>query len=427
MSTIEVDQQTNLLQVAVLSIGDELCIGQVINSNAAWIAEQCSILGAHVSEHRVVPDSPEVMLQALRELAATHDVILMTGGLGPTHDDITKAVLCQYFDDELIVDAKTLQELELLFEQRKRVLTDRNRAQALVPSKATAWSNARGSAPGLSFLHNQVLYVAMPGVPQEMKAIMQDHILALIEQTLRAGSYHIMRYKTYTASGIAESSLADLLGDPEHFLGGHQLAFLPSYSAVRLRLSVSAASIDEADKIIETIGSYIKQTVGKYIVAEDKASLNSTLHDALVQSGKTLALAESCTGGMLGMLFTDNSGSSAYFLGGIQCYSNQSKHRELGVAESMLDHYGAVSQQVVEALAVGARNRFESDYSLAISGIAGPEGGTSDKPVGTIWIALASEKGVVSQLHHFGSDRNANRERACAAAQLLLLEQLRSL
>ncbi len=420
------DKKATMLQIAILSIGDELCIGQVVNTNASWMADQCSTLGAEVITHRSIGDDTELMHRSLAELQSIAHIVLMTGGLGPTHDDITKDVLCRYFNDRLVEDAATLASLEKLFAHRKRMLTDRNRAQALVPSLATVLSNSYGSAPGLLFESGGTTFIAMPGVPNEMKAIMREHVLPLIAKRMDEEHLPLRMFRTLSCSGIAESSLADLLGDPEKFLEGQQLAFLPSYSGVRLRFSISASSAAEGELILSRIERHVRERAGEYVVAEGRDGLSTACHKALIASAKTLALAESCTGGMLGAQFTDHPGSSEYFLGGVVCYSNDSKIRDLGVDPGTLKTFGAVSREVVEELASNARGKFGADYAIAISGIAGPGGGSDEKPVGTVWIALSSTTGTEACEYHLGVERAAIRERACAAAQLMLLKALRT-
>ncbi len=413
-----------MYRIALLSIGDELCIGQVVNTNVAWIAQQCSQRGALITEHAVVADDAGAMLSALTRMSTSNHMLLVTGGLGPTHDDITKDVLCTFFQDTLQHDARTHERLVRMFELRQRPLTPRNQLQAMLPSTAMALDNDKGTAPGLFFDRQPCAVIAMPGVPAEMQGIMKNSVLPLIEERIRAGHFAVRRYSTITVAGIAESSLADVLGEPESFLEGQSLAFLPSYTGVRLRISVTAANDQLADEMLSRIATYIRSKAGQYVVSEDDRTLNQALHERLIANGVSLALAESCTAGMLGELFSENPGCSAYLLGGIICYSNQSKHRELDVPLEVIETHGAVSKEVVELLATNARKRFESDYALAISGIAGPDGGSADKPVGTVWIALAGPKGAQASLHHFGSDRRANRERACAEAQRQLLQEL---
>lgn len=417
------------LRVSLLTIGDEICIGQIVNTNAAWMADQCSSIGADVRAHTSIGDEREVMLAELERLLTQSDVLLISGGLGPTHDDITKPVLCEYLGDTLVEHQPTLNALEEFFRSRKRVLSERNRGQALVPTTATVLTNPRGTAPGLLFSniprHPGKLMVAMPGVPAEMKGIMQEHVLPLVRNRLRDGGYTVALFKTLQVTGIPESALADLIGDTALFLEGQKLAFLPSYSGIRLRISVQAVTAAEGQGIIARIEEYIRSKAADYIIGEGDENIASAVHKELLQRGATLAVAESCTGGLLGANITEFAGSSAYFLGGVQCYSNESKMRVLGVLPETLAQYGAVSRQTAEELAAGARKRFGSDYALSITGIAGPGGGSEEKPVGTVWIGLADEHSTLAIQHFFGVERQPNRERACAAALLMLLKRLR--
>ncbi len=413
-----------MFRVAILSIGDELCIGQVVNTNASFIAEQCSGVGALVTEHRVIGDEAEVMLRALDELQRDNDCVIMTGGLGPTHDDITKDVLCQAFHVSLVEDEGTVEWLRELFARRNRELTDRNKAQALRPENAQALKNELGSAPGLFIEHNSTMFFALPGVPAEMKKLIIDAVLPLIKTQIQKRKQEVRVFKTLLAVGIAESDLADLLPDLETILQGQQLAFLPSYTGIRLRISVSAATAEEAAVIVDHIENSIRSRAGRFILAGAHQSMIQATHSLLMHKSKTLALAESCTGGMLGMMFTDNPGSSQYFLGGIECYSNESKLRDCAVDPSIIVNHGAVSRECVEALAVGVRERFQSDYAISISGIAGPDGGTPDKPIGTVWIAVADQHGVRAKKFLLGNDRHIVRERACGSALAMLYELL---
>lgn len=415
-----------MYSIAILTIGDELCIGQVVNTNASWIAEQCTELGAKVSTHAVVGDNPKSMIGELQRLSATHHCVIITGGLGPTHDDITKDVLCSFLGDEMIEDAVVLEYLKQALMRRGRPFTERQRGQALRPSTATALPNSVGSAPGLMMRSADATLIALPGVPREMKAIMTESVLPIIERAISDGGHDIVKYSTLVASGCTESTLADLIGDPHEFLEGASLAFLPSVNGIRLRTGVHAENGPAAEEAIAKIESVLRVKAGRYIVGAGKDSISTVLHRELLQRNATVAVAESCTGGIIGTLLTDTPGASAYFMGGIECYSNTSKVRDVGIDERILDEYGAVSSECVSELAQCVRKKFGTAYGVAVSGVAGPDGGSEQKPVGTVWIAVADEQGVDARVHNFGTDRSTTRERAASTALMMLYRRLRN-
>jgi len=411
-------------KVSILTIGDEICIGQITNTNASWIANECSKLGAEVIIHSSVGDSNTVIVQELSRLAKTSDCILITGGLGPTHDDITKSCLCEYFNDTLLENKTVLTQLQEMFAKRGRELTPRNASQAMLPTTCTPLPNNLGTAPGMKFVRNEATYISMPGVPNEMKGLMIEHVLPFIESEIASKSCSVIKHKTIMTTGIPESNLADVIGNPDEFLEGNSLAFLPSYSGVRLRISVTAKEFNKALEQITKISQHLYKTAGEYIYGEDDKQLAEVVQELLISSNKTLSVAESCTGGLLGSMITDIPGSSLYFMGGFECYSNESKIREVGVNPLTIESNGAVSKPVAEELASRVRVRFNTDYGIGITGVAGPDGGTEDKPVGTVWIAIADANDVITIKHVFGNDRRANRERACSSALLILLKRI---
>lgn len=415
-----------MYSIALLTIGDEICIGQVINTNAAWIAEQCTGVGARVEVHAVVGDESERMLGEMDRLTRQYDCVIVTGGLGPTHDDITKSVLCTFLHDEMIEDAVVLEDLKEALARRGRPFTERQRGQALRPSSATVLPNRVGSAPGLLMTHNDAVIIALPGVPREMKAIMTESVLPLIREKIVHGDHEIMVYATLVAAGCTESTLADRIGPPEEFLDGASLAFLPSVNGIRLRIGVRASNETEGRKKIHVIETVLRKRAGTFIVGSGTESIGAITHRELTAKGATVAVAESCTGGIIGTLLTETPGSSAYFMGGIECYSNASKVRDVGVDEQTIERFGAVSRECVSELATKVRHRFGTTHGVAVSGIAGPDGGTEEKPVGTVWIAVADEGGVEVRVHNFGTDRTTTRERAASTALIMLIRRLRN-
>lgn len=414
-----------MLNISILTIGDEICIGQIVNTNAAWIAAQCTSLGARVIKHTSIGDEKNVIINEINDLMRISDFVLVTGGLGPTHDDITKPVLCEFFDDVLVEDKDTLNHVEQFFVSRNRAFTERNRMQALLPSKCKPLRNDCGTAPGMLFEYEDKVLISMPGVPTEMKFLMNTWVLDLIKNEIIKRKFSITKFKTLNTTSIPESFLADLIGNPEEFLDGGSLAFLPSASGVKLRIGVESDSFESAEMEINRIKDIIYSKAGKYIYQEDDLPLAFAVGELLKSKGLTLSVAESCSAGLLGSEICSVAGSSSYFLGGIICYSNESKIRELNVSPANLESYGAVSSETAFELAKNARERFDTDFALSITGIAGPDGGTDEKPVGTVWFGLADRTETITEKYWFAADRNANRERAVNYALAMLLKKIK--
>ncbi|MBM4150247.1 MAG: competence/damage-inducible protein A [Ignavibacteria bacterium] len=412
------------MNIAILTIGDELCIGQIINTNAAWLAQSCTDIGAHVHRHITIGDSTTALLNELHVLSKEVDCIIMSGGLGPTHDDKTKETLVSYFNDTLILDEETLHNLKARARLRGLPLNQRNIDQAMLPSQCRILSNPRGSAPGMLF-QKDVIYVSLPGVPSELKGIMNDHVLPLLRSEIEKESGNKPFFRTILTKGIPESALADLIGDPTAFLkDDDSLAFLPSYHGVRLRIGVLNAEPHTAQHRLDELQTLLIDKVGEYVFGYGNDTLLSVTTELLKQQQKTISVVESCTGGMLGSAFTQQSGSSSYFIGGFLTYSNELKMVLADVSEQSLTQFGAVSKEVAEEMAKGGRQRLQTDYCISITGIAGPEGGSEEKPIGTVWIALASEKQIIAKRFNFGNDRAINRERSVAQAIAMLYDDL---
>jgi len=416
-----------MLKVSILSIGDEICIGQIINSNAAWMAGQITKTGADVLQHITVGDNAEDIKNDLDLLLKSSDVILLTGGLGPTHDDITKPVLIDYFNDELQFSESAYKNILELLEKRGIKPTERLRQMAMLPKSCTPLANGVGTAPGMLFEKNGKYIISMPGVPNEMKYIMTHSVLPFITKIIKNKREDVVLYKTLQTSGVPESVLADKIGDVSNFLGQNDsLAFLPSYKGVRLRIGVRADNFETAQKNIAKIEHYIRKEVEDYIIADSDESPAEVAGNILSKNKQTLAVAESCTGGLLGGEFTSIPGSSAYFLGGVIAYSNSIKERILEVKHNTLSEHGAVSRETALEMAANVRNIFGSDYGISITGIAGPGGGTPEKPVGTVWIGLSSARGIQAEKFTFGTDREINRQRAIGSALNLLLQEIKA-
>ena len=414
-----------MLKVTIITIGDEICIGQVTNSNAAWIATQLVNIGALVLLHSVIRDEKNIIISELERCLGLSDVVIITGGLGPTHDDITKSTLCDFFGDKLILHNPTLNHIKNLFEKRGINISDRNSEQALIPSKCAVLENLLGTAPGLLFDYQGKYIFALPGVPREMMEIVGANIIPFLEKINYINHEEIILYKTLHTSGIPESSLADLIGPPENFLNGGTLAFLPSYQGVRLRIGVVADNKINAKKKIKKIINILEEKIGKYIFSASDDSLSSTIGKILIKKNQTLSVVESCTGGLLGSAITDNPGCSKYFVGGLILYNNVLKIKLANIDKSVLDIFGAVSEETAISLAMNTREKLNSDFCISITGVAGPSGGSIDKPVGTVWIGIAGHDFAIARKFLFANNRHVNRERAVGTALRLLYENIK--
>jgi nicotinamide-nucleotide amidase len=400
---------------AIVTIGDELLIGQVIDTNSSWIAQQLNFIGIKVEERVSVADDVAAIRSTLDRLLQKVDYIFITGGLGPTKDDITKHTLTAYFDDVLVNHQPSLDNIERMFKAYGRTVNPVNVQQAMLPSKARIVVNKNGTAAGMWFQQNGKSVISMPGVPYEMKGMMSDEILPSIQQENNITIYH----KTICTQGIGESWLAEKIEDIENELPSYiKLAYLPAPAQVRLRLSAYGAAKESE---LNAFLNKIVERVGDYVYGFDTDTLPVVLGRILKEKGKTLAVAESCTGGYISHLITSVAGSSAYFKGAVVAYANEIKVNQLGVENSVLQSEGAVSKAVVEQMALGALKNLNSDFAIATSGIAGPGGGSAEKPVGLVWIAVASKDGMFSKEFKFGD----NRERTILMASLTAMNLLR--
>ncbi len=400
---------------AIVTIGDELLIGQVIDTNSSWIAQQLNFIGIKVEERVSVADDVAAIRSTLDRLLQKVDCIFITGGLGPTKDDITKHTLTAYFDDVLVNHQPSLDNIERMFKAYGRTVNPANVQQAMLPSKARIVVNKNGTAAGMWFQQNGKSVISMPGVPYEMKGMMSDEILPSIQQENNITIYH----KTICTQGIGESWLAEKIEDIENELPSYiKLAYLPAPAQVRLRLSAYGAAKESE---LNAFLNKIVERVGDYVYGFDTDTLPVVLGRILKEKGKTLAVAESCTGGYISHLITSVAGSSAYFKGAVVAYANEIKVNQLGVENSVLQSEGAVSKAVVEQMALGALKNLNSDFAIATSGIAGPSGGSAEKPVGLVWIAVASKEGMFSKEFKFGD----NRERTILMASLTAMNLLR--
>jgi nicotinamide-nucleotide amidase len=393
--------------VSIITIGDELLIGQTIDTNSAWMAQILNKAGFSINRRVAIGDQWDHIWNALQEEEAKNDIILITGGLGPTSDDITKPLLCSYFGGTLIIDEKAKENVVEIFTKKlNRPLIERNLKQAEVPDVCTVIQNQRGTAPGMWFEKEGKIFVSMPGVPFEMKGMMEDYV---IPELLKRFDISPIEHRTLLTAGIGESFLAELLNDFESSLTkGIKLAYLPNYGMVRLRLS--AIEIFENNQQLDNNFNELKNIVKDYLVVDKDISLQEAIAEKLKTTNKTLALAESCTGGYISHLITLIPGSSSFFLGGVVSYSNDLKAGLLGVPQETLNEFGAVSLETVKKMAEGVRERTGSDYGLAVSGIMGPSGDTPNKPIGFVCVGFSSADTTEVTSFQFRFDRKRNIE-----------------
>ncbi|MBQ2170512.1 MAG: CinA family nicotinamide mononucleotide deamidase-related protein [Paludibacteraceae bacterium] len=407
----------------IITIGDELLIGQVVDTNSAWMAQQLNEVGIELYQITSVHDDRQHIIAALDEAFSRADIVLTTGGLGPTKDDITKHVLCDYFQTHLIENAHVRAHIESLYRDRPDVLNRLTATQWLVPECAEILENRVGSAPLMIFHRGPKLLACMPGVPYEMKIAMTEQILPYISRQLSAISHQTIIHRTLQVTGIAESSLAILLEEFENEMPeALHLAYLPKDGVIRLRLS-SYGELTEAE--MQQWFDRLRQLVSDYLIADIDQPLEVLLGQLLRDRHQTIATAESCTGGRLAALLNKHPGSSAFYMGSVVAYDNAVKQQVLGVHPESLEKYGAVSEVVVHEMAEGVRTLMHTDYAIATSGIAGPDGGSAEKPVGTVWIAWATPNGTTAECFHLGKLREQVTDRACLRALIGLLKQIR--
>jgi nicotinamide-nucleotide amidase len=407
----------------IITIGDEILIGQIVDTNSAWMAQQLNLIGIKVKQVTSISDDADHIVEALAFAQNRAKVILITGGLGPTKDDITKYTLARYFNMGFRRDEETLKHIEGIFERLKRPMIDLNRQQADVPDGCTVIQNKNGTAPCMWFESDGNIIVCMPGVPFEMMYLMQDEILPRLKNAYKLP---FIVHKTILTANIGESFLATEIESIENNLPPHiKLAYLPKLGQVRLRLSATGEDEQLLINEVEQSAQLIINKIRPYVVAENDIALEKAVLDMMEGKGLTLSTAESCTGGYIAHLITKHPGSSVVYKGGAVVYSNDLKQSVLGVSKTTLESYGAVSEPTVREMAQGALDHFKTDYAVSVSGIAGPGGDTPDKPVGTVWIAVASKQGIVSKLFKFGNKRVQNIERSASAALMMILNELK--
>jgi nicotinamide-nucleotide amidase len=403
---------------AIVTIGDEILIGQVVDTNSAWLAENLNLAGIEVREIRSISDRHDDIYRCLSDFTGKVDLVVMTGGLGPTNDDITRGVLKDFFGGNLVESREVLEHIETLFRVRGYQMTEVNRRQAMVPDSCEILENAEGTAPGMWFEKGGTVFVSMPGVPFEMKSIVSRQLIPRLAKMMNG---HLIVHRTIMTSGIPESMLAATISDWELALPSNiRLAYLPHPGIVRLRLTAIGDNRDNLNNLLQVEIDKLQKIIPKDIFAYEDKPLEEVVGEILRERSLTLSTAESCTGGYIASLITSIPGSSDYFRGSVVAYANDIKVSELGVDPAAIESHGAVSRQVVEQMAEGVRRKFNTDFSVATSGVAGPSGGTEEKPVGTVWIAVSSPEKCVSMRFLFGGHRQRNIERSSLAALNML-------
>ena len=411
------------MKATIVTIGDEILIGQILDTNSRYISQLLNQAGVSVTERTSIGDRAEQIIATLDRTLAESDIVIITGGLGPTKDDITKHTLAAYFGSEMHYDEAAARHIEQLLAKRGIEFNELNRGQAMVPNCCTVLHNAHGTAPGMWFEHNNQVVISLPGVPFEMQHLMEDEVMPRIKAHFDLRS---IVHRTMITSGIAESILATRIAKWEEALPPSlKLAYLPAPNIVRLRLSAYDVEGESTRRIIEREFEKLYHIIPENIVGFEQASVEELVHNTLIERGLTLAVAESCTGGTIASRFTAQAGASAYMLCGVVAYSNESKSRVLGVDAEAIARHGAVSEEVARQMAEGVRRISGADYAISTTGIAGPTGGSEAKPVGTVWIGISTPERTFATLRNCGTDRSQIIARATAYAISLLYEQIR--
>ncbi|MFA7421023.1 MAG: competence/damage-inducible protein A [Melioribacteraceae bacterium] len=410
------------MQAHIITIGDEILIGQIVNSNAAWIGDRLTSIQVDVYSTSVIGDDYRQIMQEFKRTTDAFDVVLVTGGLGPTHDDITRKCIVDFFKTQLVVDEDVLNDIKKFFEIRNRPLTKTNEDQALVPQMCTPIRNPRGTAPGIWIEKDDKIFIAMPGVPTEMKGMMETFIIPRLEAKVEKKKIFVR--KNLLTTGIPESTLFDKLGNLDELLEGNKMAFLPNQFGVRMRITVEGESEETAQNKLDEIEQRIRALVGRYIYGKEEDTLEEVVSRLMIDRGLKLAIAESCTGGLISNRITNLSGSSNFFERGVITYSNAAKVEILHVDEDTIQKNGAVSLEVVRQMAEGVRAVSGSDIGIGVTGILGPTGATENKPVGLVFIGVCDDKICAAKEFRFGDDRLLNKDRASQAALEMLRRNL---
>ncbi len=411
-----------VVNAVIITIGDELLIGQVVDTNSPWMARELNKAGIWLKRRVAVGDVKSEIIQTLDEESRGAQIVLITGGLGPTADDITKPVLCEYFGGTLVIDEAALENVKTIFSRLNRPLLERNIQQAEVPDNCKVIPNARGTAPGMWFEKEGRVYVSMPGVPHEMKGMMTDYVIPYLQQYF---TFPFIDHRTLVTFGIGESFLAEAIKSWETQLPNYlKLAYLPNYGMIRLRITGINKNQDRLQQSLDREFEKLKTLVAEWLLVDEDITMEQVIGKMLLKNKKTVATAESCTGGFIAHLITSVAGSSHWYKGSVVSYANQAKENILAVKESTLNTNGAVSEETVKQMAQNVRLKMDTHYAIATSGIMGPDGGTTEKPVGTVWIAVCSSYQTITSNHHFRYDRERNIEMTSYYALNLLRKLL---
>jgi nicotinamide-nucleotide amidase len=407
------------MRAEIISIGDELLIGQTINTNAGWMGEQLNSIGIDVIRVLTISDKKDDILNAIKEAEHRSEIVLITGGLGPTKDDITKHTLCEYFGTRLVRNQQVLARIEAFFTQRGRTMLEVNRQQADLPESCTVLDNLLGTASGMWFEKSGKVVVSLPGVPYEMKHLMEEQVIPKLKNTF---ALPFIVHRTILTQGIGESFLAERISDWENELRKEDLslAYLPSPGIVKLRITAKGENETKLRERVQYFEKKLLPQIEDVHYGFEKDKLEEIVGKLLLERKATLATAESCTGGFIAHRITSVSGSSDYFLGSVISYANAVKMAQLGVTEDDLIHHGAVSEPVVVQMVKGVIEKIGSDYAISVSGVAGPNGGTEEKPVGMVWIAVGNKERVYARKFYFEKDRDRNILRSSLSALMLL-------
>ena len=410
------------MKSTIITIGDEILIGQILDTNSRYISQALNRLGVVVAERTSIGDNAEQIVSTLDRALAVTDIVIITGGLGPTKDDITKHTLARYFDSELVYNEQVGDFVRTLLERRGIAFNDLNRGQAMVPACCTVLHNAHGTAPGMWFERDGKVVISLPGVPFEMVHLIDDTVVPMLRERF---DLKAIVHRTMITSGIPESILAERIAAWEDALPEVlHLAYLPAPNVVRLRLSAYEVDGQSVSEMIDEQFERLAAIIPEAVVGFEDASVEQLVHNALIAKGKKLSVAESCTGGNIASKFTAMAGASEYFQAGVVSYSNDAKADILGVNAADIARYGAVSEQVAIQMAEGVKRVGKSDYAISTTGIAGPGGGSAEKPVGTVWIGISTPKRTFAVLKNCGTDRGQIIQRATAYAIKMLYEEL---
>jgi nicotinamide-nucleotide amidase len=411
------------MRAEIITIGDEILIGQIVDTNSAWMAQKLNLAGIKVKQISSVSDDRQHILEALNESKSRADLILITGGLGPTKDDITKKTLAEYFKTGYRLDQDALENVKRIFLKYKAPLLEINIKQAEVLDNCVTLLNLNGTAPGMWIEHEDKIFVSMPGVPFEMMYMMEEQVIPKIKQAFKLP---IILHHTILTAGIGESILAEKIESIEDSLPKHiKLAYLPKLGTVRVRLSGDGQNEELLKEEISIYAKRIIDNIHEFVIAENDTPIEKVILDFMEAENLSLSVAESCTGGYISHQFTQHPGSSKVFLGGAVTYSNSLKISILGVSENTINNFGAVSEETVKEMSEGAKSAFHSDYSIAVSGVAGPDGGTTEKPVGTVWIAVTGKTKTITKTYNFGNKRTQNIERSATTALVILYKLMK--